>query len=82
VLSGTPTEWGWFRIKVTASNGVAPDAVKSLWLKVRPQDHECHGKHGFRGKWFWVSIHHHRYKHAVWSWAHCSGHPDHDHDDD
>jgi large repetitive protein len=36
VLSGTPTTAGSFPITVTAANGVAPDAVKSLTLVIAP----------------------------------------------
>jgi hypothetical protein len=36
VLSGTPTEAGSFPITVTATNGVAPDAVKQFTLVVNP----------------------------------------------
>ena len=38
VLSGTPTTAGSFPITVTATNGVAPDAVKTFTLVVNPAE--------------------------------------------
>ena len=39
VLSGTPTTAGSFPITVTASNGVAPNAVKTFTLVIAPGEH-------------------------------------------
>jgi hypothetical protein len=76
VLSGTPTTAGSFVIKVTASNGVAPDAVKTFNLDVDPKDqpqppdcmkHKHH--HHSNGWWVLWSIKH--WISVTWVWEHC-----------
>src|SRR5262249_10878292 len=81
VLSGTPTMAGSFTFTVTATNGVAPDAVKQFTIEVsevKPPPHhpDCRFK-----KWFWW---HHGW-HGGWNkwdhgWKHCFPHHDHDGD--
>jgi hypothetical protein len=67
VLSGTPTTAGSFPITVTASNGVAPDAVKTFTITIAPaQDHHpCHFPDGFRHflQWLWWLLTHHGFGH-------------------
>ncbi len=68
VLSGTPTASGSFPITVTASNGVAPDAVKAFVLVIAPaiDNHHPHhrppvcvadGSHFNEWIWTWLARH-------------------------
>jgi hypothetical protein len=65
VLSGTPTEAGSFPITVTATNGVAPDAVQTFTLEVKtaePKPRVCPRwlKHRLaHGSWWRIFHQHH-----------------------
>ncbi len=75
VLSGTPTTAGSFPITVTATNGVTPDAVKTVTLVVDPKDQppppKCakHARHHSNGWWVLWSIKH--WISVTWVWEHC-----------
>jgi hypothetical protein len=69
VLSGTPTEVGSFPITVTATNGVAPDAVKTFTLVVNPA-HRPHCppwlKHRLEHGSWWRIFHEHHHSPGFW----------------
>ena len=84
VLSGTPTTAGSFMVTVTATNGVAPDAVKQFTIEVSDvtpppppphHHHDCefHKWHGHGWHWGWFAWAH--------GWHHCDHHGDGDHHD-
>ena len=87
VLSGTPTTSGSFPITVTATNGVAPDAVKTFTLVVNPAEvHHPHCppwlKHRLEhGSWWRIFHEHHspgfwRVARDCFKHTHCHHHGD------